>query len=324
MELILLKLFEYCKRTKMDSENQTHEVLIIGGACAGLSAAIYTARKKLDTLILTKKVGGQALLTDHIVNYPGIKETSGPKLIETMRAQVEDFGVPIEKEKEVVELAEEEGLFFVNCSDNSKYKAKSLIVASGKEPRRLNVPGEEKYRSKGVSYCSTCDGPMFKDKKVAVIGGGNSGLDSAYDLLEYAEKIYLLELSPEIRGDERMQEKLKKSGKVEFITNAKTKKITGDKFMKGLSYENTKTGEEKKLKVSGAFINVGWEASSDFADGFLEKNEYDEIAVNANDLSTSKPGVFAAGDISSTPYEQAVIAAGEGAEAALSCYEYLK
>lgn len=308
----------------MEADKKNYEVIIIGGACAGLSAAIYTARKKLDTLILTKKVGGQALLTDHIVNYPGIKKTSGPKLIETMKAQVENFEVPIEKEKEVTGLAREENQFFVNCKDNSKYKAKSLIVASGKEPRRLDVPGEEKFRSKGVSYCSTCDAPMFKDKKVAVIGGGNSGLDSAYDLLEYAKKVYLLELAPEIRGDERMQEKLKDSGKVEFITNAKTKKITGSEFMEGLIYENTETGEEKRLELSGAFINVGWEASSDFADGFLKKNEYDEVVVDANDLSTSQSGVFAAGDISSTPYEQAVIAAGEGAEAALSCYEYLK
>lgn len=308
----------------METDKKSYEAIIIGGACAGLSAAIYTARKKIDTLILTKKVGGQALLTDRIVNYPGIKKTTGPDLIETMKAQVKDFGVPIEKEKEVVEIAKGEDQFFVDCSDNSNYKAKSLIVASGKEPRRLEVPGEEKYRSKGVSYCSTCDAPMFKDKKIAVIGGGNSGLDSAYDLLEYAEKVYLLELAPKIRGDERMQEKIKKEDKVEIITNAKTKEIKGNDFMEELVYENTETGEEKSLSVSGAFVNVGWEASSDFADGFLEKNEYDEIVVDANNLSTSQEGVFAAGDISSTPYEQAVIAAGEGAEAALSCYEYLK
>lgn len=308
----------------MKTKKKNYEVIIIGGACAGLSAAIYMARKKLDTIILTKKVGGQALMTDHIVNYTGIKETSGPDLIEKMRKQVEGFGVPIKEDKEVVDIKKEDKNFITVCSDESQYQARSLIIASGKEPRRLDVPGEEKYHSKGVSYCSTCDAPMFKGKKVAVVGGGNSGLDTAYDLLSYAEKIYLLEIGPKITGDELMIEKLKDSGKVKFITNVKTKEIKGDKLMKELVYKNTKTNEEKAIDAEGAFVNIGWEASSDFADGFLEKNEYDEIVVDANDLTTSKAGVFAAGDISSTPYEQSIIAAGEGAEAALSCYEYLK
>lgn len=308
----------------MDQENKIHDVIIIGGACAGFSAAIYTARKKLDTVILTKKVGGQAMLTEHIENYIGIKDISGPELIKQMKEQVESLGVPILENKEVKELKKEDENFIATCRDESAFKARSVIVASGKEPRRLEVPGEEKYRSKGVSYCATCDAPMFKDKKVAVIGGGNSGLDTAYDLLPYASHIYLLELGPKLRGDELMINKLKESGKVDFITNAKTKKIKGDKFMNALIYEDTKSNEDKELEAEGAFVNIGWKASSDFAEGFLERNEYNEIVVNADKLTTSQEGVFAAGDISSTPYEQSIIASGEGAVAALTCYDYLK
>lgn len=304
-------------------QNKIFDVIIIGCASAGMSAGIYAARKKLNTLILTKEVGGQSLLTGHIENYPGFKEISGPELVKKMQKHLEKFSVPILENKEVVNVGKENGTFFAECKDDSQYKARSLIIASGKVPRHLNVPGEKEYTSKGISYCATCDAPMFEGKKVAVIGGGNAGLDTAYDLLPYAEKIYLLELGPKIAGDELMQEKLKKSGKVEFITNAKTTAIKGNQLMNKLVYKDTKTNEEKILDVEGAFVNVGWKTSSDFAKDFLELNKYGEIVVDPATGAASVEGAFAAGDISSTPYEQCIVAAGEGAVAALSVYNYL-
>ena len=203
-------------------------------------------------------------------------------------------------------------------------KAKSVIIATGKNPRRLNVPGEKEFENKGVVYCSTCDAPLFGDKTVVVAGGGNSGLNSTFDLLKYAIKIYVMESEAKIRGDEFLQEKLKASGKVEFITNADIKEIKGTNFVEKIIYLDKNNGQTKELAAQGIFVNIGWSPSSAFVKGFLETNEYDEIIIDPKNNETSVKGVFASGDVTDIKYKQCVIAAGEGAKAALSAYDYLK
>lgn len=301
-----------------------YDLIIIGGASAALSAAIYAARKKLNTLILTGKVGGQSLLTDSIKNYPGFKEISGYDLIVKFREQAESFGAKIQEGKLVESIAKNGDNFEVKTNDGQSFEAKSIIVATGKRPRNLDVPGEKEFANKGVSYCSTCDAPLFGEKDVAVIGGGNSGLEAAMDLTKYANKIYVLEFGPKIIGDEATQEQLRETKKVEFITDAATKEIRGNKFVDSLIYEDRKSGEKKDLKIQGIFVEIGQIPSSDFTKGFLQMNPRGEIIIDLKTNQTSVEGIFAAGDVTDVLYKQCIIAAGEGAKAALSAYKYLQ
>ncbi|MBI4692317.1 MAG: FAD-dependent oxidoreductase [Candidatus Terrybacteria bacterium] len=308
-----------------------YDVVIIGGASAGLTAAIYTARKKLSTVILTKQVGGQSLLTDTIENFPGFETISGRELIEKMQAQVEKYGVEIMEGAEVEEIENPPAGggkdFLIKLKNQSTIEARSIIIATGKNPRWLGIPGEKEFENKGVVFCTTCDAPLFGGKNVAVVGGGNSGLNSALDLVKYANKIYVLEFGPKIIGDELLQEKLRQSGKVEFIVNADPKEIKGTNFVEKIIYKdksaNRRTGKEKELLVGGVFINIGWIPATDFLKGFIDLNEEREIVINPKTNETSVPGVFAAGDVTDVKYKQCVIAAGEGAKAALSAYNYL-
>ena len=300
-----------------------YDVAIIGAGPAGLTAGIYAARKKLKTVIITEETGGQALIATIIENFPGFEKISGKELIEKMRMQNEKYGVEI-KEGDSAESIEKKGEnFLINLetgfpSGNPvSLMAKSVIIASGKMPRSLNIPGEKEFEGRGVSFCSTCDAPLFEDKDVAVIGGGNSGLCSAIDLLNYANKIYVLEEMPKIPGDEFNQEKLKQSNKVEFITNAKIKEIKGEKFVKGIVYN------DKELAVEGVFISIGWIPATDFLKGFVNLNKGGEIIIDPKTNETSTKGVFGAGDVTDIKYKQCVIAAAEGAKAALSAYNYL-
>lgn len=301
-----------------------YDIIIIGSASAGLTAAIYAARKKLSFIVLTEKVGGQSLLTDDIENYPGFQRISGYDLVVKMKEQAEGLGAKIQEGKMAVSIKKTDGDFEVETKDGEKFEAKSLIIATGKRPRPLNVPGEKEFTGKGVSYCSICDAPLFGGKDVAVIGGGNAGLEAAMDLTKYANKIYVLEFGAKIIGDEATQEKLRQTGKVEFITEAATKEVKGDQFVQSLVYENRKTGEQKELKVQGVFVNIGQIPSSDFVKGFLELNERGEIIIDPKTNQASIEGVFAAGDVTDIKYKQCVIAAGEGAKAALSVYEYIQ
>src|SRR3989338_236461 len=301
-----------------------YDLVIIGGATSGLTAGIYAARKKLNAVILTKEIGGQTLQTESIENFPGFEKISGPELIEKKKEQVLKYGLPIKSGTEVKSISKTGGVFEISTNANDKITAKSVIIATGKNPRRLNAPGEKEFENKGVVYCSTCDAPLFGGKIVVVAGGGNSGLNSAFDLLKYANNIFVLEVSDKIIGDEFLQEKLKASGKVEFMTGAEIKAIKVSSFMEEIVYLDKKTGEEKTLKAQGIFVNVGWSPSSAFVKGFLETNEYDEIITDPKTSETSVKGVFASGDVTDVKYKQCVIAAGEGAKAALSAYDYLK
>jgi thioredoxin-disulfide reductase len=297
----------------------TYDVVIIGGAFAGLTAGIYSARKKLRTVILTKQLGGQAILTEEIENFPGFDKISGRELTQKMIQQNKKYGVEIQEGIEIISIEQTNTGFLIKLNDDSIVGAKSIIIATGKNYKKLNVPGALEYENKGVSFCSTCDAPLFEGKDVAVIGSGNSGLCSAIDLLRYAKKIYVLESAPAIIGDEVNQEKLRNSGKVEFISSATVKEIRGEKFVEKIIYN-----DNKELAVEGIFVNIGWMPSSGFLREMLKLNEAGEIVINYKTNETSIPGIFAAGDVTDTKYKQCVIAAAEGAKAALSAYEYLK
>ncbi len=307
------------------------DLIIIGGATAGLTSAIYAVRKKLKVLLLTKQIGGQSLLTDNIDNFPGFESITGAELVEKIRKQVEKLGVEIKEGIEVLGIEKKDSGFSVKARlseskpgfDTKIFQTKALMIATGRKPRLLNVPGEEKFLGKGVSICSICDAPLFQNKDVAVVGGGNAGLETALDLTKYAQKIYVLEANGKIKGDESTQERLRQTGKVEFSVGAEVQEIKGNKFVEALIYKDKNSGEVKELKVQGVFINIGQIPATDFLKGFLELNQWGEIVIDSRTNQTSVVGVFAAGDSTDVKYKQCVIAAGEGAKAALSAYDYI-
>ncbi|MBU1091943.1 FAD-dependent oxidoreductase [Patescibacteria group bacterium] len=307
---------------KSQISKMVYDLIIIGADSAGLSAGIYAGRKQIKTLIISKKIGGQSVLANNIENYPGFLSVSGEKLISKMKKQVENFGVVIE-EKEVVSIKKNKNTFIIETGEK-KYESKTVIIATGRHWRSLNVPGENEFLGKGVSTCAICDAPFYSGKDVAVIGGGNSAFSSAYDLLKYASKVYILQHRENFIGDKSMHEKLEKSGKVEFLNNAETKEIRGTKFVESLVYEDIKSKQMKELKVGGVFVSIGQIPNSDFAESFLELNNFREIIIDCKTNETSVRGVFAAGDVTNVKYKQSIIAAGEGAKAALSVSDFLK
>jgi len=298
-----------------------HDLIIVGGDSAGLSAGIYAGRKKMKALILAKKIGGQSFFADSVENYPGFLEISGQDLISRMKEQVEKFGVPIQEE-EVVSISKNQQLFLVKIK-NGEFRARAVVIASGSHWKTLDVPGERGFIGKGVSVCAICDAPFFGGKDVAVIGGGNAAFESAYSLLKYASKVYIVQHADKFIGDQALRDKLEKSGKVQFLANAETKEIKGDKTVDSLIYEDLKTGKMVELKVGGVFINIGRLPNSSFVGDFLELNRRGEIVIDHQTNAASVPGIFAAGDVTDIKYKQLIVAAAEGAKAALSAYEYL-
>lgn len=300
-----------------------YDLIIIGGDSAGLTAGIYACRKKLKTIIITKQIGGQSVLTNNIENFPGFKLISGRELIAKERAQAEKYGAEIKEGIIVSGIKKENKNFIVESEKGEKFETKSIIVATGGKPRQLNISGEKEFKNKGVAFCSICDAPLFQEKDVVVIGSGNAGLESALDLIKYANKIYILESDSKIKGDEYLQERLKKTGKINFITNALTEEIKGTTFVEKIIYKEKISGEKKEISAQGVFINIGWVPATDFLKGFLKLNEKGEIVVNPKTMETSVRGIFAAGDVTDGLYKQNVIAAADGAKAALSAYNYL-
>lgn len=304
------------------------DILIIGGGTAAMSAAIYAARKKLVIEVIADKFGGQTSLQPEVHNYPGFLDKDGLKLMQNMRNQVKNLGIEI---KEVshgirqISSRQEDGkeIFILEDKNGGTYEGKSVIVASGKKPKKIGVPGEEEFYNKGVTYCATCDAPLFSEKIVAVVGGGNSGLDSAMQLTKYAKKVYILVRGDAAKGDQITQDKLRKSEIAEFVMNAEIKEIKGDKFVSSLVYKDKVSGEDKELNVEGVFVNIGMIPNSDFLKGFCELNQWGEVVINPKTNATSHVGVFAAGDVTDILEKQTVIAAGEGAKAALQCYKWL-
>ncbi len=302
----------------------TYDLIIIGAGPAGSAAAVYAARQKMKFLVVSKDMGGQlGKKAVDIENYPGFSKVSGPDLIKMIEEQLAKNEVEIVF-GEVLKIEKPDNKFLLHTDTGEIYEALSVIIATGAEPNMLNIPGEKEFAGKGVSYCALCDGPVFRDKIVAVVGGGNSGFESALFLSNYVKKVYILEFGPQVKADEENQELIKKSQKVEIITNAKALSIQGDKFVDSINYLDQKENKEKKLDVAGVFVEVGYSPATDFVKNLVEVSEKDEIIAEPETFKTKTPGLFSAGDCNKGKYKQIVTAAGEGAKAVLAAYDYLK
>jgi len=334
MELdeILVKIDKgaVAREAKKLDEKAPYDVLVVGGGPAGASAAIYAARKGIRTGIVAERFGGQVMDTLAIENFISVKETDGPKLVMALEEHVKSYDVDIMNLQRAVSLAEpgnqgnkNTDLIEVKLESGATLKSKSVILATGARWRELNVPGEKEYRGKGVAYCPHCDGPLFKGKPVAVVGGGNSGVEAAIDLAGFVAHVTLLEFDTKLKADAVLQKKLNTLSNVTVITSAQTTEITGDgHVMNGLTYTDRVTGESKHLVLDAVFVQIGLLPNSDWLKGTINLSKFGEIEVNSHN-ATSLPGVFAAGDVTTTPYKQIIIAMGEGAKAALGAFDYL-
>lgn len=301
-----------------------YDTIIIGGGPAGVAAGIYTARKKLKTLLITIEFGGQSIVSDNIQNWIGTKSISGFELSKNLEEHLKDQEeVTVKSPEKVLAVKEKSNLFLVT-TNKGEYEAKTIIIALGGRHRKLEVPGEKEFDGKGVAYCSTCDAPLFKDKSVAVVGGGNAGLEAIQDLLPYAKEIYLLTHGDSLRGDPITIEDIKKSDKFKkIIFNAEISQIVGDNFITTLKYKDKKTSQEKELAVQGVFVEIGSIPNSEIIKDLVDLNERGQIIINHKTGETSHPGIFAAGDITDVAYQQNNISVGDGVKAALSAYSYL-
>lgn len=299
-----------------------HDLIIIGAGPAGMTAAVYAARQKANTLLLSRDVGGQVNWTLGIENYMGYQFIEGLELISKFEEQVRKFPIDIAIGSEIKSLIRVHGGFEIEVSDGTKYTGRTVIISSGKRPKMLNVPGEEKLRGRGVTYCEVCDGPLFQGMEVAVIGGGNSALEAAIDMSKIARHIYLTSLTP-LTGDHILREKVQEAGNVTVLTEHETLEVEGTETVSGIKMRDLKSGAEKDLKVEGVFVEIGLIPNSDFARGILTLNELGEIMVDCT-CETGVPGLYAAGDVTNVPAKQIVVAAGEGAKAALQAHQFLQ
>ncbi len=301
------------------------DVLVVGGGPAGAAAAIYAARKGIRTGVAAERFGGQVLDTMAIENFISVKETEGPKLARALEEHVREYEVDIMNLQRASQLipAGDEGLHRVQFENGGELKAKTLILATGARWREMNVPGEQEYRGRGVAYCPHCDGPLFKGKRVAVIGGGNSGVEAAIDLAGIVAHVTLLEFGEELRADAVLQRKLNSLPNVRVLKMAQTTEVKGDgQKVTGLVYKDRTNDEVHNVELEGIFVQIGLLPNSEWLKGTLELSRFGEIIVDAKG-QTSIPGVFAAGDVTTVPYKQIVIAVGEGAKASLSAFDHL-
>ena len=308
------------------SEKAPYDVLIVGGGPAGAAAAVYAARKGIRVGIAAERFGGQLNDTMSIENYISVLETNGPKLAADLEAQVHHYGVDImnmQRASKIVSAEQTGGMTEVHLENGGVLKAKSVILSTGARWRNVNVPGEAEYKNKGVAYCPHCDGPLFKGKRVSVIGGGNSGVEAAIDLAGLVEHVTLIEFADQLKADAVLVNKLKSLPNVTIHANAQTTEITGEGGkVNGLSYKDRATDVVHHIELEGVFVQIGLVPNTEFLKGSLELSKFGEIVVDAKG-HTSMPGVFAAGDCTTVPYKQIIIAAGEGAKAALSAFDHL-
>ncbi len=308
------------------NEKAPYDVLIVGGGPAGAAAAVYAARKGIRVGVAAERLGGQLNDTMSIENYISVLETNGPKLAADLEAQVHHYGVDVmnlQRASQIVPAAAAGGMTEVHLENGGVLQAKSVILSTGARWRNVNVPGEAEYKNKGVAYCPHCDGPLFKGKRVAVIGGGNSGVEAAIDLAGLVEHVTLIEFAEQLKADAVLVNKLKSLPNVTIHANAQTTDITGDgSKVNGLNYKDRATEAVHHVELAGVFVQIGLIPNTEFLKGTLELSKFGEIVVDAKG-HTSLPGVFAAGDCTTVPYKQIIIAAGEGAKAALSAFDYL-
>jgi alkyl hydroperoxide reductase subunit F len=299
------------------------DVLVVGGGPAGAAAAIYAARKGIRTGVVAERFGGQVLDTLAIENFISVRHTEGPQLAAALESHVREYGVDIMPVQRVQALVPGDGMHEVKLASGATLKAKAVVLATGARWREMNVPGEAEYKAKGVCFCPHCDGPLFKGKRVAVIGGGNSGVEAAIDLAGIVAHVTLLEFDGKLRADAVLQEKLASLPNVTVIRSAQTTEVTGDgRRVTGLAYTDRVTGESHRIDLEGIFVQIGLLPNTDWLKGTVSLSRFGEIEVDARG-QTSLPGVFAAGDATTAPYKQIIIAMGEGAKAALSAFDHL-
>ncbi len=294
------------------------DIIIIGAGPAGITASVYAARKKMKTLVVTKDIGGQAAWSGDIENYTGYQFITGPDLAAKFEEHLRKYDITVKENEGAAGIAKKDKIIQVR-TEKGLYEGKAVIIASGKRSRELKVPGEKEYKNKGLTYCATCDGPLFSEKDIAIIGGGNSALDAALQLINIANHIYLIDVNSGLGGDLIMREKVAASVKVSVMSSTRVTEIIGGKMVTAIKVA-TGAGE-KTIAVQGVFAEIGLMPNSEFAEG-IDKNNFGEIKVNSYN-ETNIPGIFAAGDVTNVPEKQIIIAAGEGAKAVLSAFGYL-
>lgn len=312
----------------------TYDLIIIGAGPGGAAAGVYAARKRLKSLLITKEWGGQSKLSPDIQNWIGIKQMSGLEMAKRLEEHVRayaadclefDEGSLVTKVSQLLPAPDPKGpKFEVATSKGKRYEARTVLVASGSHRRKLEVPGAKEFEGKGVVYCASCDAPLFKDKEVAVIGGGNAGLEAAQQLTAYASKIYLLEYGPALKGDEVTREQVLKEAKITPLTMVETTRIKGEQFVSGLIYKDRNEGEEEELSVQGVFVEIGSIPNSDFIRELVEVNKDGEILIDHKNGRTSIEGLWAAGDVTDQPYKQNNISMGEAVKALEDLYLWLQ
>lgn len=317
----------------MKAHSDLYDLVIIGASAVGAAASIYAARRNLKFVVVSQNIGGEVALSGEVENWPGVIHTDGVKLARAFHEHMKAYNTPIDERYEVIAIAQEKNYHLVTAKDESGkekiYKTKTVLIGSGIHPRTLGVPGEETLKGKGVTYCTVCDGPLFKKKTTATIGAGNSALESGLMMAGIASKVYVLTKFGKTKetkggfpkGDDILIEKLKQMPNVEIIYNAKTAAIEGSDFVTGVTYEDTASKQKKTLSAQGVMVHIGNIPNSGFASG-LKKNAQGEIETDIIGRA-SVPGIFAAGDVTSIPYKQIVIAAGQGVTATLSAIDYL-
>ncbi len=308
------------------STKEPYDVLVVGGGPAGAAAAVYAARKGIRTGVAAERFGGQVNDTLAIENYISVLSTDGPKFAMALESHVKDYGVDVmnlQRADKLIPAATPGGLIEVQLANGATLKSKTIILSTGARWRNVNVPGEEEYKNKGVAYCPHCDGPLFKGKRVAVIGGGNSGVEAAIDLAGLVAHVTLLEFGDQLRADAVLVKKLESLANVTIIKQAQTTEFTGaGGKLNGLNYTDRATGEARRVELEGVFVQIGLVPNTEWLRGVVELSKHGEIIVDAKG-QTSVPGVFAAGDATTVPYKQIIIAAGDGAKAALSAFDHL-
>lgn len=304
--------------------DKMHDVVIIGGGPAGLTAGIYAARETLDVILLEKGItGGIPAIVDHIENYPGFPEgISGMELMQRMRAQADRFNLQVDELVQVERIVPEKDGFRV-VTDNRQYQSRTIIIASGGNPRHLEVPGEKEFAGKGVSYCATCDGPFFKDADLVVVGGGNAAVQEALYLTKFARQVTIVHRRDQLRAQPILQEHAFKNPKIKVVWNTVVSQIYGDEQVTGVTLRNVKTGDKHNLAAQGVFIFIGWLPNTDFVKDLLQLDEEGHIITDTN-MQTSVPGIFAVGDVRSKPFRQIANAIGDGAIGALAASKYLE
>ena len=303
---------------------QTRDVAIIGGGPAGLTAGLYLCRAKIDTILLEQQLtGGQAVNSPLIENYPGFPEgISGVELVERMKQQADRFGLEVKTFSKAMKLVLDDQVKVITLEDG-EIRARSVIVTSGRSPRKMGIPGEDTYTGRGISYCATCDAPLFKDKVVMVIGGGDAAVEEALHLARFASKVILVHRRDQLRASDYLQERAQSEPKLEFMWNSEVTEIIGDDVVKSASVFNNVTSERTEVPVSGIFFYVGNVPNTDFLVDVVELDETGYV-VTDNNLESSVPGIFAAGDVRANRFKQVIVAAAEGALASAGAQKFLE